>query len=77
MGSGYRSAGGAYTSFAQKGPRNLPLVADDLVDRSFTGGAIVNNASVSGVRNPNPGLSLYSASTSGHLPHAVGCNCWV
>jgi NAD(P)-dependent dehydrogenase (short-subunit alcohol dehydrogenase family) len=25
-------------------------------------GAIVNNASVSGVRNPNPGLSLYSAS---------------
>ena len=26
------------------------------------GGAIVNNASVSGVRNPNPGLSLYSAS---------------
>lgn len=26
------------------------------------GGVIVNNASVSGVRNPNPGLSLYSAS---------------
>ena len=26
------------------------------------GGAIVNTASVSGVRNPNPGLSLYSAS---------------
>ncbi len=26
------------------------------------GGAIVNNASVSGLRNPNPGLSLYSAS---------------
>jgi NAD(P)-dependent dehydrogenase (short-subunit alcohol dehydrogenase family) len=26
------------------------------------GGAIVNNTSVSGVRNPNPGLSLYSAS---------------
>lgn len=25
-------------------------------------GAIVNNASVSGVRNPNPGLALYSAS---------------
>lgn len=26
------------------------------------GGAIVNNASVSGLRNPNPGLSLYGAS---------------
>jgi len=26
------------------------------------GGAIVNNASVSGTRNPNPGLALYSAS---------------
>ncbi len=26
------------------------------------GGAIVNNTSVSGVRNPNPGLSLYAAS---------------
>ena len=26
------------------------------------GGAIVNNTSVSGVRNPNSGLSLYSAS---------------
>jgi len=26
------------------------------------GGAIVNNTSVSGIRNPNPGLSLYSAS---------------
>lgn len=26
------------------------------------GGIIINNASVSGVRNPNPGLSLYSAS---------------
>ena len=26
------------------------------------GGVIINNASVSGVRNPNRGLSLYSAS---------------
>ena len=26
------------------------------------GGAIVNNTSVSGMRNPNPGLSLYGAS---------------
>ncbi len=26
------------------------------------GGAIVNNTSVSGVRNPNPGLALYGAS---------------
>lgn len=29
---------------------------------SSGGGAIVNNASVSGIRNPNAGLSLYSAS---------------
>ena len=28
------------------------------------GGVIVNNASVSGLRNPNPGLALYSASKS-------------
>jgi len=31
------------------------------------GGVIVNNASVSGVRNPNPGLSLYSASKAAVL----------
>ncbi len=31
------------------------------------GGVIVNNASVSGVRNPNPGLSLYSASKAALL----------
>lgn len=30
--------------------------------RASGGGAIVNNTSVSGVRNPNPGLALYSAS---------------
>lgn len=30
--------------------------------QSGRGGAIVNNASASGVRNPNPGLSVYSAS---------------
>jgi NAD(P)-dependent dehydrogenase (short-subunit alcohol dehydrogenase family) len=29
--------------------------------RSRRGGVIINNASVSGVRNPNPGLALYSA----------------
>lgn len=28
------------------------------------GGVIVNNTSVSGIRNPNPGLALYSASKS-------------
>lgn len=28
------------------------------------GGVIINNASVSGIRNPNPGLALYSASKS-------------
>lgn len=32
-----------------------------------TGGVIVNNASVSGVRNPNPGLALYSASKAAAL----------
>lgn len=31
------------------------------------GGVIVNNASVSGVRNPNPGLALYSASKAAAL----------
>jgi len=31
------------------------------------GGAIVNNASVSGLRNPNPGLSLYAASKAAAL----------
>lgn len=31
------------------------------------GGVIVNNVSVSGVRNPNPGLSLYSASKAALL----------
>jgi NAD(P)-dependent dehydrogenase (short-subunit alcohol dehydrogenase family) len=30
-------------------------------------GAIINNASVSGVRNPNPGLALYSASKAAVL----------
>jgi NAD(P)-dependent dehydrogenase (short-subunit alcohol dehydrogenase family) len=32
--------------------------------REAGGGVIINNASVSGVRNPNPGLALYSASKS-------------
>lgn len=32
-----------------------------------TGGVIVNNGSVSGVRNPNPGLALYSASKAAAL----------
>ena len=31
------------------------------------GGAIVNNASVTGVRNPNPGLGLYAASKAAAL----------
>jgi len=49
------------------------------------GGAIVNNTSVSGVRNPNPGLSLYSASKAAaisltrsaameYAPHGVRIN---
>src|SRR3546814_16465880 len=32
------------------------------------GGVIVNNASVSGLRNPNTGLSLYAASTAAAIP---------
>jgi NAD(P)-dependent dehydrogenase (short-subunit alcohol dehydrogenase family) len=31
------------------------------------GGTIINNASVSGIRNPNPGLALYSASKAAVL----------
>ena len=49
------------------------------------GGAIVNNTSVSGLRNPNPGLSLYSASKAAaialtraaameYAPHGVRIN---
>lgn len=49
------------------------------------GGAIVNNGSVSGVRNPNPGLSLYSASKAAaisltrsaameYAPHGIRIN---
>src|SRR3546814_19331228 len=32
------------------------------------GGVIVNNASVRGLRNPNPGLSLYAASKAAAIP---------
>lgn len=35
--------------------------------RATGGGAIVNNTSVSGIRNPNPGLSLYGASKAAAL----------
>jgi NAD(P)-dependent dehydrogenase (short-subunit alcohol dehydrogenase family) len=49
------------------------------------GGAVVNNTSVSGVRNPNPGLSLYGASKAAaialtraaameYAPHGVRIN---
>jgi NAD(P)-dependent dehydrogenase (short-subunit alcohol dehydrogenase family) len=40
------------------------------------GGAIINNASVSGVRNPNPGLALYSASKAAleYAPHRIRIN---
>lgn len=34
----------------------------EIAAMSAKGGVIVNNASVSGVRNPNPGLAIYSAS---------------
>ncbi|RTR24672.1 glucose 1-dehydrogenase [Azospirillum griseum] len=37
------------------------------VMRAQGGGVIVNNASVSGVRNPNPGLALYAASKAAAL----------
>jgi Enoyl-(Acyl carrier protein) reductase/Amino acid permease len=39
----------------------------DVMLRTGLGGAIINNASVSGVRNPNPGLALYSASKAAVL----------
>ena len=50
-----------------------------------SGGSIVNNASVSGIRNPNPGLSLYSASKAAavsltrsaameYAPHGIRIN---
>jgi NAD(P)-dependent dehydrogenase (short-subunit alcohol dehydrogenase family) len=39
----------------------------DVMLRTGLGGAIINNASVSGVRNPNPGLALYSASKAAIL----------
>jgi NAD(P)-dependent dehydrogenase (short-subunit alcohol dehydrogenase family) len=49
------------------------------------GGVIINNASVSGVRNPNPGLALYSASKAAvvsltrsaameYAPHGIRIN---
>lgn len=49
------------------------------------GGAIVNNASVSGLRNPNPGLALYAASKAAaisltrsaameYAPHGIRIN---
>jgi len=38
------------------------MKAEITVMRGQGGGVIVNNASVSGVRNPNPGLALYGAS---------------
>jgi NAD(P)-dependent dehydrogenase (short-subunit alcohol dehydrogenase family) len=49
------------------------------------GGAIVNNASVSGLRNPNPGLAIYSASKAAvisltrsaaleYAPHGIRIN---
>jgi NAD(P)-dependent dehydrogenase (short-subunit alcohol dehydrogenase family) len=40
----------------------LAMKAEIAVLLKQGGGAIINNASVSGVRNPNPGLALYAAS---------------
>ena len=53
--------------------------------RARGGGAIVNNTSVSGLRNPNPGLSLYAASKAAaisltrsaameYAPHGIRIN---
>jgi NAD(P)-dependent dehydrogenase (short-subunit alcohol dehydrogenase family) len=39
----------------------------DVMLHTGLGGAIINNASVSGVRNPNPCLALYSASKAAVL----------
>jgi NAD(P)-dependent dehydrogenase (short-subunit alcohol dehydrogenase family) len=40
----------------------LAMKAEIATMLARSGGVIVNNASVSGLRNPNPGLSLYAAS---------------
>jgi len=45
----------------------LAMQAEIPVMLECGGGAIINNGSVSGVRNPNPGLALYSASKAAAL----------
>ncbi|WP_298369171.1 glucose 1-dehydrogenase [Azospirillum sp.] len=45
----------------------LAMKAQIAVMRGQGGGVVINNASVSGVRNPNPGLSLYAASKAAAL----------
>lgn len=45
----------------------LAMKAEIAVMRGQGGGVVINNASVSGVRNPNPGLSLYAASKAAAL----------
>jgi NAD(P)-dependent dehydrogenase (short-subunit alcohol dehydrogenase family) len=61
------------------------MKAEIAVMQGSGGGVIVNNASVSGVRNPNPGLSLYSASKAAvisltrsaaleYAPHGIRIN---
>lgn len=45
----------------------LAMKAEIVVMRGQGGGVVINNASVSGVRNPNPGLSLYAASKAAAL----------
>lgn len=45
----------------------LAMQAEIRIMLSAGGGVIVNNASVSGLRNPNPGLALYSASKAAVL----------
>lgn len=45
----------------------LAMKAEIAVMRGQGGGVVINNASVSGVRNPNPGLALYAASKAAAL----------
>ena len=63
----------------------VAMKAEITAMRRSGGGVIVNNASVSGQRNPNPGLSLYSASKAAvisltrsaaleYAPHGIRIN---
>jgi NAD(P)-dependent dehydrogenase (short-subunit alcohol dehydrogenase family) len=53
---------GEYDNVFDTNVRAVFLCMQQQIQAMTNGGVIVNNASVSGARNPNPGLALYSAS---------------